>query len=144
MLAKFVGHFQFASFQNAEELQSVYDGFALVVVVGDHVGITGVLLDVLDAGDPGTELLGGIEIIIAFVGGSFGIVAEPGVVAAAVEADVTDGRGAFRGGFEGTADDGLVDVAEAYVVFAEELQGGLILPGGVAEFDDQRIIGEAL
>jgi len=53
VLAKIVGHFQFCSLQNAEELQGVYDGFALVVVVGDHEGVAGVFLDFLDARDPG-------------------------------------------------------------------------------------------
>ena len=125
-------------------MQGVYYRFALVVVVGDHVGVAGVLLDVLDAGDPGIEFLGGIEIVVTFMGGGAGIVAEPGVVTAAVKAHVADGRGGFGGGLEGVADDGLIDVAEAGVVFTEELQGSWILPGGVAKFDDERIVGKAL
>ena len=35
------------------------------------------------------------------------------------------------------------DVAEAGVVFAQEIEGGLRLPGRMAEFDDEGIVGEA-
>ena len=96
-LAEFIGHFQFCSLQNAEELQRVDDGLALVVVVGDYEGVVCVFLDFLDAPDPGSEFVGRIEIVVAFVGRKFGIVAEPGVVAAPVESDVAGGRGALRG-----------------------------------------------
>ena len=143
MLAEIVGYFQFCSFQNAEELQGVYDGLALIVVVGDHIGVIGVFLDFLDARDPGIEFVGRIEIVVTFVGWKLGIVAEPGVVAAAVEANVACGRGALRGWRDGIADDRLVDVAEAGGVLTEEIERGLRLPGGVAEFDDEGIIGEA-
>ena len=136
MRAKIIGYFQFGSLQNAEELQGIYDGFALVVVVGDHEGVAGVLLDLLDALDPGNEFVGRIEIVVAFVGRQFWIVAEPGVVTAAVESDVADGRGALCRWSEGIADDGLIDVAEASLVFAQKIERGLSLPGGVAEFDD--------
>ncbi len=140
MLAQVVGHFQFCSLQNAEELQGVDDGFALVVVVGDHVNVSGVFLNFLDARDPGIQFVERIEIVVAFVGGEFGIVAEPGVIAAAVEADVACGRGALRGWRDGIADDGLIDIAEAGVVIAQEIESGLRLPGGVAEFDDEGIV----
>jgi len=62
--------------------------------------------------DPGIEFVCRVKIVVALVGGRSGIVSEPGVIAAAVKADIADGRSAFRGGFQGTADDGLVDVAE--------------------------------
>ena len=143
VLAEIVGHFQFCSLQNAEELQGVYDGLALVVVVGDHVDVPGVFLNFLDARDPGIQFVERIEIVVAFVSGEFGIVAEPGVIAAAVEADVACGRGALRGWCDGIADDGLIDIAEAGVVIAQEIESGLRLPGGVAEFDDEWIVSEA-
>jgi len=143
VLAKIVGHFQFCSLQNAEELQSVHDSLALVVVVGDHVNVAGVLLNFLDARDPGFEFFEGIEIAVAFVRWELGIVAEPGVVAAAVEPHVAYGRGGLRGWSDGVADHRLIDVAEAGVVFAQEIEGGLRLPGRMAEFDDEGIVGEA-
>lgn len=143
VLAEIVGHFEFCSLQNTEELQGVYGGFAQVVVVGDHEDIAGVLLDFLDARDPGLEFVERVEIVVAFVGRELGIVTEPGVVAAAVEADVADGRGALRGWSDGVADDGLIDVAESGVVLAQEIESGLRLPRGVAEFDDERVVGEA-
>ena len=91
MRAEIVGYFQFCSFQNAEELQGVYDGLALIVVVGDHIGVIGVFLDFLDARDPGIEFVGRIEIVVTFVGGELWAVAEPGVVAAAVKAHIARG-----------------------------------------------------
>ena len=142
MLAQVVGHFQFRSLQNAEELQGVYDSLALVVVVGDDVDVTGVFLHFLDAIDPGYELLGRIKIVVALVGGQFGIIAEPGVVAAAVEPHVANGRSALCSRLDGIADDRLIDVAETGVVLAQEIESVLRLPGSVAEFDDEGIVGE--
>ena len=49
----------------------------------------------------------------------------------------------MRGGREGAADDGLIDVAEADVVFAEKSQCVRRVPRGVANFYDKRIVGEA-
>jgi hypothetical protein len=106
VLEEIVRYFQCCSFQNAEELQGVYDGLAMIVVVGDHIGVTGVFLGFLDARDPGIQFVERIEIVVAFVSREFGIVAEPGVIAAAVEADVACGRGALRGWRDGIADDG--------------------------------------
>lgn len=143
MLAKVVGHFQFCSLQNTEKLQGVDDRLALVVVVGDDEGVAGVLLDFLNARDPGVEFLSRIEIVVTLVGGKLGIIAEPGVVAAAVETHVANGRGALRGWREGIADDGLIDVAEASVVLMEKIESGVRLPGGMTEFDDKRVVGEA-
>jgi len=125
-------------------LQSIDDSLALIVVVGDDEGATRVFTDGADADDPGIEFVGGIEIVIALVSGRGGVVAEPGVVATAVEADVSDGRSGFRGRNEGTADERLVDVAEAGVLLAKEFESLLGLPGGVTEFDDEGVISEAL
>ena len=141
--AQIIGHFQFCSLQNTEELQGVHDAFALVVIVGDDIDVAGVFLNFLDAIDPGLEFFERIKVVVAFVGGEFGIIAEPGVVAAAVKADVAYRRGALRSWRDGIADDGLIDVAESGVVLAQEIKGGLRLPGRVAEFDDEGIVGEA-
>ena len=77
------------------------------------------------------------------MGGDGGVIGEPSVVAAAVKTDVADGRSVLRGRSERAADDGLIDVAEAGVVFAEERESFGRIPGGVADFDDERIVGEA-
>ena len=143
MLAQIVGHFQFGSLQNTEELQGVDDGLALVVVVGDDVGVAGVFLNFLDTRDPGFEFVKRIKVVVAFVGGEFGIIAEPCVIAAAVKSHVADRRSALRGWRDGIADDRLIDVAEACVVLVQEIESVLSLPGRVAKFDDEGIVGEA-
>ena len=100
--------------------------------------------DFADARGPGSEFDGGVEIVVALVGRDGGIFREPGIVAAAVETDVADRRSGLRGGGERAADDGLIDVAEAGVVFAEKGESFGRIPGGVPDFDDERIVGEAL
>ncbi len=60
-----------------------------------------------------------------------------------MEADVADRGSGIGGRLEGMADDGLVDVAEASLMFVEKLQGFGGLPGGMAKFDDKRIVGKA-
>jgi len=90
----------------------------------------------------GIEFVGRIEIVVAFVGGEFGIVAEPGVITAAMEAYVAGGRGGLRGWRKGISDDGLIDIAEAGVVLTQQIESGLRLPGRVAEFDDEGEVGE--
>ena len=98
--------------------------------------------DVFDALGPGFELCFGIEIVVAFGRWGIGIVAEPGVVTAAVEADVADGRSDALAGFEGAADDRLIDIAEADAALMEQIVEFFFGPGGVADFDDQRVIVE--
>jgi len=39
--------------------------------------------------------------------------------------------------------DRLIDVAETGVVLAQEIESGLRLPAGVAEFDDEGVLGKA-
>jgi hypothetical protein len=144
VLAKRLGNFDFGAFEDADELEGVDDRLALEVIVGDNKGVAGVFGDFANASDPGSEFFGGIKIIVAFVGRDGGIVGEPGIVAAAVEADIADGRSGLRGGRERAANDRLIDVAEADVVFAEEGESLGGIPGGVANLDDERVIGEAL
>jgi hypothetical protein len=45
------------------------------VVVGDYVGVVGVLQNILDASDPGFEFVERIEVVVALVGRELGIVA---------------------------------------------------------------------
>src|ERR1700757_1904968 len=99
--------------------------------------------DAANAGNPGIEFLRGIEIVVSLVGRGGGVITEPGVVAAPVEPDVADRRSSFRGRLDRSADDGLVDVAEAGIVFAEKSKGFQRLPGRVAQLYDKRVIGKA-
>ena len=100
--------------------------------------------DRTDAGNPGVQIVGRIEIVVTFVSRSGGIIAKPGVVATAVETDIADRGSNFCGGDEGAADERLVNVAETSLVLTEELQRLRGLPGSVAQFDHEWIIGEAL
>src|ERR1700739_4074777 len=143
VLAKRFGHFDLGVFQGAEQLQGVYNGLALEMVVGDDEGVAGVLVDRTDALDPGIEFIGGIKIVVALVTGSLGIVAKPSVVSATVQTDITDRRSTLGGRSKRAADERLVDVAKTGVEFAEQVERFRRVPGGVAKFDDQRIVGEA-
>ena len=91
MLAQRLGHFDLGVFEKAYELQRVYDSFALIVIVRYDEGVLGVFVDVADARSPRGEFLGRVEIVVAFMGGSVGVVVEPRVIAATVEADIADG-----------------------------------------------------
>ena len=119
MPAKRLRNFDFCAFENADELQSIDDRFALEVIVGDDKSVARMLRYGADTSDPGSELSGGVEIVVAFVGGDGEVVGKPGVVATAVETDVADGGSGLVGGRERTADDGLINVAEPCVVFAQ-------------------------
>src|SRR6266478_9349017 len=91
MPAERFGNFDFCAPEDADELQSVDDRLALEVIVGDDESIARVFRDFADPGNPGSELSGAVEIVVAFVGGDGGVVRKPGVVATAMETDVTDG-----------------------------------------------------
>src|SRR2546421_4032030 len=82
----------------SDELQSVHDGLALKVIVGDHERLAGPLRNFADAHDPGRQLFSGVEIVVTLMSGDCRIVAEPRVVAAAVKPHVTDRRGRLSGG----------------------------------------------
>src|SRR5438445_7335500 len=56
MPAKRLRNFDFCAFENADELQSIDDRFALEVIVGDYESVTRMFRDGADAGDPGSEL----------------------------------------------------------------------------------------
>jgi len=141
-LAERLGDFDFGAFEDVDELEGVDDGFALEMIVGDYKGVAGVFGDFVDARDPRSELFGGVEIVVALVGGDGGVVGKPRVVAAAMKTDVADGRGGLGRGGERAADDGLVNVAKAGAVFAEERQSVGRIPSAVANFDDKRVIAK--
>jgi len=92
VLTKRLGNFDFGAFEDADELEGIDDGLALEMIVGDDESVAGVLGNLAGAGDPGCELFGGVKIVVALVGRDRSIVGEPGVVAAAVKADVADRR----------------------------------------------------
>jgi hypothetical protein len=143
VLAERFGDFDFGAFEDVDELEGVYYRFALEMVVGDDESVASVFGDFVNAGDPRGELFGGVEIVVALVSGDGAVVGEPGVVAAAMKTDVTDGRSSLGRRSERAADDGLVDVAEAGAVFAKERERFGRVPGVVADFDDERVIAKA-
>lgn len=114
------------------------------MVIGDHEGVSGVFGDRADARRPRFEFAGLVKIVVTLERRNGGIVAKPGVVAAAMKASVADGGSEFRGRFERFSDDGLIDIAESSVVLAKQGEGFFGVPGGVAELDDEREVGEAL
>ena len=138
------GDFDFGVFEDADEFEGVDDGFAEVMVVGDDEDAAGAFGDALDAFGPGLQFFLGVQVVVALVLRELGVVAEPGVVAASVEANVADRGSDFGGRRKRFADDGLVDVADAGVEFAEQVENLRRVPGTVADFDDQGIVGEAL
>src|SRR5229473_2641221 len=69
-------HLHFRSLQDADELQRIHDGLALKVIVGDHERLAGALRDFADARDPGSQLFGGVEIVVTLMSGNRCIVAE--------------------------------------------------------------------
>jgi hypothetical protein len=143
VLAERFGNFDFGAFEDVDELEGVDDGLALEMIVGDDEGVPGLSGDFVDAGDPRSQFFRGVEIVVALVGGNGRVVGEPRVVAAAMKTDVAEGRSDLRRRSERTADDGLVDVAEAGVVFTEERESFGGVPRVVADFDDERVIAKA-
>ncbi len=143
MLAEWLGDGGLIAGEEMDEFEGVDYGFTKIVIVGDDVGFARAGRDFGDAVAPGSQLLRGVEVVVAFVLRKVGIVAEPSVIAAAVEANVGDRRGDERGRLERPADDRLIDVAESGVVLAEKIEEGGVAPGGVSDFDRERIVGKA-
>src|SRR6266478_5160951 len=137
-----VRHGDLGVFEHADELQGIDDGFAEVVIVGDNKDVARFFGDALDAMRPGSELPRGVKIVVALVLGNFRVVAEPSIVTAAMQADVAEGRSGFVIRLERAPDDGLIDAAECGAMFAEKGEGFRIVPGGVADFDGQRVVGK--
>ena len=142
MLAQRLGDFDLCAFEDADKLERVHDGFALIVVVGDYECVVSVGGHFLHARDPWFEFFGGIEVVVALVCGDRFVIAEPGVVATAVQADVADGGGGLGGRRKGFSDDGLVDVANAGTMFVQERERVRRIPSIVAHFDYQRVIAK--
>src|SRR6266478_9570411 len=118
-----VRHGDLGVFEHADELQGIDDGFAEVVIVGDNKDVARCFGDGSDAIRPGRELFGRVKIVVALVLGNFRVVAEPSIVAAAVQADVAEGGSRFVAGLERAADDGLIDAAEGGAMLAEKGEG---------------------
>jgi len=101
VFAERLGDFHFLAGEQVDQLKRVDHAFRFVMIVGDDESFLAVPRDVFRALRPRFEFSFRIEIVIALVAGRFGIVAEPRVVAAAVQANVADGsRGAFGGASE--------------------------------------------
>lgn len=97
MLTQRLWNFYFRALENADELEGVNDGLALKVIVGDDESVARVFGDLPDAGDPRSELFGGVEIVVAFMGRDGGVVGKPSIVAATVETHVANGRSDLGG-----------------------------------------------
>ena len=134
------GDFYFLAGEQIHQLQGVNDSFGLKMIVGDDESFVGGFGHVLDAFGPGFEFRRGVKIVVAFGRRGIGVVAEPSVVTAAVQANIADGRGDAFAGDDGTADDRLVDIAETDAALVQEIVEFFFGPGGVAHFDDQRVI----
>src|SRR6266481_1788674 len=140
MLAQRFGNFDFCVLEDVDEWQSIHDGLALEMIIGDHKRVAGVLLHFLHPRDPGSKLFGGVEVVIPLMHRNRGVVAEPGIVAPPVQPHVAHGRGRLRRRRQGAADKRLVDIAEAGIMLAQESQRFRRIPRGVAHFDDEGII----
>ncbi len=143
MLTKGLRYFHFGTIKNADQLEGVDHSFALIVIIGDDVSVASLLGDSPNACNPRIELVGGVKVIVALMRGSVGIVGEPGIVTAAMEADVADLGCTVFGWRRRVADDGLIDIAETDATLAEEFKNAGGLPGGMAKFNDQWIILKA-
>src|SRR5712692_1068197 len=144
MVPQRLGHLHFLSGEQTDQLQGVHDGFALVVIVGDDKSRVRARGKLADALGPGLELFLAVEIVVTVVRGHRRVIAEPGVVPPAVQANVTHRPGGTPGGLERPANHGLVDIAEAHAVLLQQLVEALVAPGGVPHLDDERVIGKAL
>src|SRR5579871_6374319 len=128
--------------QHPGDHRAVGGGLAQVVVVGDGVHLLDRRApgDLLDALDPGAQLVGGVEVVVAGV--AVGGLAEPLLVIAAVQANVADRGGGARGGLDRVVEQRLVDVDDADAALGELGQGLLAVPRGVADLQHQRQVGE--
>ena len=85
-----------------------------------------------------------VEIVVSFGRRNEWIVGEPRVVAASMETDVADARSGTLGGFERAADHRLIDIAETDSTGVQHGEKFLFIPGAVPDFDDERVIAEAV
>ncbi len=134
VFAERLGNFYFGLFQNVHEGESGDYRFGSVAIVGDDESGFTFFFNTLDTFGPRFEFFFGIEIILAFVGRNLGIVSKPGVIAAAMEADVADSRSDAVSGLERTANNGLIDIAKADAALCEQIKKRLVVPGGMADF----------
>ena len=144
VFAELIGDFYFSAGEPVDELEGVDDAFRFVVIVGDDKGLLAFFRNVFHTFGPRFEFGIRIQIVVAFMARLFGGVVEPRVVTAAVEADIANGGCSAFCGFERAADDGLIYVAEADAAFVEHVIEACVVPCGVADFDDERIVLEAI
>src|ERR1700704_783778 len=93
MTPKRLGNFDFRSGEQTDQLQRIHDSLSLKMIVGDDECGIALIGQMADARSPGLQLLLRVEIVVAFRRRHGGIVAEPGVIAPAVEPHVGDSRG---------------------------------------------------
>src|SRR5690348_2876606 len=142
MDAERLRYLHFFVLEDAHDLQRVDHRLALKMVVGNDEGGTRMLADFPDSRGPRLQFLGGVKVVVTLVGRNGFVVGEPGIVAAAVQPNVADGRGRLRGGRERTPDDRLVNVANPRAMFVQQRQRFRRVPGVVAHFNDEWIVAK--
>src|SRR5260370_34732751 len=100
------------------------------MIVGDNEGVASLPRDFADARHPRSKLLGGVKIVVPLVRGDGSIVGEPGIVAAAVQPHISDGRSSLSGRRNRSPNDGLVDVAETCAAGTKQVPRFGGNPGG--------------
>src|SRR5260370_1537923 len=141
--AKRLRHLYLQSRQAVDDLQRIDAGLALKVIVGDHQRLPRPLPDFPDERNPGRQLFGGVEIVVALMRGNPCVVTEPRVVAPPVKPHVPDGRGSLSGRRKRSPDDGLVDVAETDAAAVQQFQRFGRIPRSVANLDHQRVVSKS-
>ena len=110
------------------------------MVVGDDVRVF-VGRHLLDARHPRIELFLRIEVVVSLP--AF-LVREPLLVVASVKAGIRDAAGDRIGGFDRVAEQRLIDIDEADVVFVEKLEELVGLERRVTDFERLRVIREGV
>jgi hypothetical protein len=115
--------------QQVNKLEGVYDRLRLKMIVGDHEGGARPRCNLLDPLGPRIEFLLRIKVVVAFFGRTHGIIAEPSIVAAAVQTNVSYRRRGLLTRPDGPADNGLVDIAKSDAALVQEFVEFLVRPG---------------
>ena len=124
------------------DLKCIDDRLAAKVVVRNDIGLGGVLTHFGDLLHPRVELLFAVEIVVAGI--TAGIFPKPVLVVPPMKAYVADRAcGAVRRSY-GTADLRLVDIAERYGFFCQEVEERSIVPRRMADLDDEWIADKAV
>ena len=141
-MAEGLGDFDLAVREHVNQLKRVDDALALEMIVRDDESGLRVFGHVFNSSSPGQKLLFGIEVVVALVAGQLGVVAEPGVLAAPVQADVAQRRSGALARFDRAADQRLVNVADSDVAFMQKRIKLGLGPGRMPHLNDKGVVVE--